>query len=148
MSEQGLSAVGPLSHAIFTLARVHKSIAGRLLRDAGLYPGQELLLMTLWVDGPQRMVDLAAAIESDAPSLTRSVARLEKAGLVTRKPSPTDGRVMIVEATEASQALRVKVEDAWRELERYTVGALTRQQQAEALAALALLERTLTTITT
>src|SRR5689334_9707167 len=117
MSEQDLSAVGPLSHAIFRVARAHRSLAGRLLREAGLHPGQEILLTTLWEHGPQRMVDLVGAVESDAPSITRSVARLEKAGLVTRRPSPTDGRAMIVEATEASLELRVKVEAAWRELE-------------------------------
>ena len=143
MSEPDLSAVGPLSHAIFRVARAHKSLAGRLLREAGLHPGQELLLTTLWAHGPQRMVDLVAAVESDAPSMTRSVARLERAGLVTRRPSPTDRRAMIVEATPASLELRAKVEAAWRELERRTTGRLTRTQQREVFSALALLEGTL-----
>jgi DNA-binding MarR family transcriptional regulator len=143
MSAQDLSTVGPLSHAIFRVARAHKALAGRLLREAGLHPGQELVLTTLWAHGPQRMVDLATAIESDAPTMTRSVARLERAGWVSRSPSPTDGRVMIVEATAASLALRTKVEDAWRELERCTVGSLTRAQQSQVLTALALVEETL-----
>jgi len=143
MSAQDLSAAGPLSHAIFRVARKHKALAGRLLREAGLHPGQELLLTTLWTQGPQRMVDLVAAIESDAPTMTRSVARLERAGLVSRSPSPTDGRVMIVEATNASWVLRTKVENAWRELEQRTVGSLTRAQQSQALKALAMLEETL-----
>src|SRR4051794_10349874 len=132
-----------MSHAIFRVARAHKAIAGRLLREAGLYPGQELVLMALWTRGPQRMIDLATAVESDAPSLTRSVARLEKAGLVTRTPSPSDRRVMIVAPTEASLAFRAKVEDAWRELEQHTSGALTAAQRGHALANLALLEAAL-----
>jgi DNA-binding MarR family transcriptional regulator len=143
MSAQDLSAIGPLSHAIFRVARTHKALAGRLLREAGLHPGQELLLTTLWTHGPQRMVDLVAAIESDAPTMTRSVARLERAGLVRRSPSPTDGRVMIVEATSASLVLRAKVENAWLELERCTAGSLTPAQQNQALRVLALLEKSL-----
>jgi MarR family transcriptional regulator, organic hydroperoxide resistance regulator len=143
MIQPDLPDLSPLSHAIFRVARAHKSLAGRLLREAGLHPGQELLLMTLWVSGPQRMIDLAAAIESDAPSMTRSITRLEHAGLVSRRRSPSDGRVVIVEATEASLALRAKVEQAWVDLERFTVGSLTTSQQAEVLDALSLLEGTI-----
>lgn len=133
----------PVSHAIFRVARLHKSIAGRLLREAGLHPGQELVLLALWTDGPQRQVDLAATLEADAPTMTRSLARLERAGLVRRTPSPTDRRALIVEATEASLVLRAKVEGAWRELERLTVGALTDPERRQALDALAMLERAL-----
>jgi DNA-binding MarR family transcriptional regulator len=143
MEGRDRSAASPLSHAIFRVARAHKSLAGRLLREAGLRPGQELLLMRLWDHGPQRMIDLADAIESDAPSMTRSVARLERTGLVTRRRSPTDRRVVIVEATDASLALRSLVDQAWDDLERFTVGTLTVAQQKEVLRALSLLEETL-----
>jgi len=135
--------LAPVSHAIFQVARLHKAIAGRLLREAGLHPGQELVLMALWADGPQRMVDLVTTIGSDAPSMTRSVARLERAGWVSRTPSETDGRVMIIEATPASRALATKVERAWAELERRTAGPLTDRQRRDVLRSLGLLEDTL-----
>lgn len=133
-----------MSHAVFRVARLHKSLAGRLLRETGLHPGQELILMALWAGGPQRQVDLVDSVESDAPTMARSIARLERAGLVRRAPSPTDRRAMIVEATQASLALRAKVADAWAELERLTIGTLTHTQQAEILASLELLENILT----
>ncbi len=129
-----------MSHAIFRVARLHKSLAGRLLRETGLHPGQELILMALWGDGPQRQVDLVEKVDTDAPSMARSITRLEKAGLVRRTPSPTDGRAVIVEATGASLALRDKVADAWAELERLTTAALTGPQQAEILTNLGQLE--------
>ncbi|WP_399880680.1 MarR family winged helix-turn-helix transcriptional regulator [Streptomyces sp. BBFR51] len=132
-----------VSHAIFRVARLHKALAGRLLRESGLYPGQELVLMVLWDQGPQRQVDLAEAVESDAPTMARSIARLEKAGLVRRSPSPTDGRAVIVEATRASLSLRAKVDGAWRELERLTTEGLSAARQAEILTNLGLLETTL-----
>lgn len=137
---------GPISHAIFRVARLHKALAGRLLRESGLYPGQELVLMTLWEQGPQRQVDLAQAVESDAPTMARSISRLEKAGLVRRSPSPTDRRATIVEATEASLALRTKVNSVWTELEHRTVDGLSQEQRDEILASLALLESALTTV--
>jgi len=134
---------GPLSQAVFRTARLHKALAAKLLREAGLRPGQELVLMTLWQTGPRRQVDLVQTLDSDAPTMTRSISRLEKAGLVHRRPSPDDGRVTIVEASEASLALRATVEQAWAELERITAGALSAERQAEILRALGELEANL-----
>nr|WP_274636805.1 MarR family transcriptional regulator [Microbacterium bovistercoris] len=131
----------PLSRAIFRVARAHKSLAARLLRGAGLRPGQELVLMTLWEDGPQRQVDLVEALESDAGTMTRSIARLEKVGLVRRRPSPTDGRAVIVEVTDAGLALRAQVDQAWTELERVTRGELSDDRVARMIDDLADLER-------
>ena len=133
----------PLSYAIFRLARLHKALAGRLLRDAGLRPGQELVLMTLWRDGPQRQVDLVQTLDSDAPTMARSIARLANVGLVRREPSPTDRRVVIVHPTDAALELRQKVTDAWADLERATVGDLSEHRVAEVLDALADLEANL-----
>lgn len=142
MGESGIEDIAPVSHAIFRVARTHKALAGRLLREAGLHPGQELLLLTLWDRGPQRMVDLAEAIESDASSLSRSVVRLEKAGLVTRALSSVDRRATIVSASPKSRELRTKIETAWQELEKHTTGPLTIAERRQALAGLAILENT------
>ncbi|MFD7065586.1 MarR family winged helix-turn-helix transcriptional regulator [Streptomyces sp. NPDC059906] len=100
--------------------------------------------MALWDHGPQRQVDLVAAVETDAPTMARSIARLEKSGLVRRSASPDDRRAVIVEATEASLALRAKVVDAWADLERLTTTGLDTTEQAEILANLGLLESVLT----
>lgn len=103
--------------------------------------------MTLWQQGPQRQTDLVQALDSDAPTMARSIARLEKAGLVLRRPSPVDRRAMIVEATAASVRLRGEVEAAWSELERLTVGSLSARRRAETLKVLADLEANLSTAT-
>lgn len=136
-------STGSLSSAIFRLARVHKSLAAKLLRRTGLRPGQELVLMTLWEHGPQRMTDLVRTLDTDAPSMTRSIGRLEKAGLVRRGPSPTDRRVTVVEATDASAPLRKDVEAAWAELEALTARSLSEGQRQQFLALLTDVEKPL-----
>jgi DNA-binding MarR family transcriptional regulator len=143
VSEKPSFVAGPLSSAIFRVARAHKALAARLLRAAGLRPGQELVLMTLWERGPQRQVDLVHTLDSDAPTMARSIARLENAGLVRKRPSPDDRRATIVEATEASLPLRRSVEAAWAELERVTIGSLSRRRQVETLEMLEGLEANL-----
>ncbi|MEO7124252.1 MAG: MarR family winged helix-turn-helix transcriptional regulator, partial [Lacisediminihabitans sp.] len=111
------AASGPISHAIFRVARLHKMLVGSLLRDTGLYVGQELVMMHLWDHGEQRQIDLVRVLDSDAATMTRTVQRLERAGFVRRRPDPTDARATLIESTPASQHLRAKLEKIWQELE-------------------------------
>ncbi|WP_243793060.1 MarR family winged helix-turn-helix transcriptional regulator [Saccharopolyspora gloriosae] len=135
------SAVGPVSHAVFRLARLHRMFAGQLLRSCGLHPGQELLLMHLWNTGTQRQTDLIKVLGSDSATMTRTVQRLERAGFVRRIRSDQDKRVVLVEATAAGLALRDRVERMWAELERATTSDLSAEEQTEVLNTLERLER-------
>ncbi|MFF3766102.1 MarR family winged helix-turn-helix transcriptional regulator [Streptomyces sp. NPDC001922] len=134
---------GPVSHAIFRVARLHRMIAGQLLRPLGLHLGQELVMMHLWELGPQRQTDLVRLLDSDAATMTRSIKRLENAGFVRRRPCPDDKRAVIIEPTAASQALRREVESVWAELEDASTAGQTPDQQAEALNALRRIEDSL-----
>ena len=69
---------GPISHAIFRLARLHRMHAGQLLRRIGLHPGQELVMMHLWELGPQRQTDLVRLLDSDAATFGESVAEVDR----------------------------------------------------------------------
>jgi DNA-binding MarR family transcriptional regulator len=137
------AAGGPISHAIFRVARLHKMLVGSLLRETGLYVGQELVMMHLWDHGEQRQVDLVRVLDSDAATMTRTVQRLERAGFVRRRPDPTDARATLIEATPASRHLHSELTKIWQELERLTVGALDPTEQSSTLAALETLERNL-----
>ena len=107
------AASGPISHAIFRVARLHRMIAGHLLREVGLHPGQELVMMHLWQTGPQRQVDLVRVLDSDAATMTRTIRRLEHAGFVRRVATPADKRAYLIEPTPASIPLRQRVEGIW-----------------------------------
>ncbi|HEX8869108.1 MAG TPA: MarR family winged helix-turn-helix transcriptional regulator [Lentzea sp.] len=135
---------GPVSHQLFRTVRLHRMLAGYLLRDLGLHRGQELLLMHLWDAGPVRQTELIAVLDSDSPTVTRMVQRLEKAGLVERLPDPTDGRASLVSATKASESLRAEIERMWHDLEAATVGDLTDADLSPVLATLAQIEANLT----
>lgn len=134
---------GPISHAIFRLARLHRMYAGQLLRRIGLHPGQELVMMHLWELGPQRQADLVRLLDSDAATMTRTVQRLEQAGFVRRRPSPTDRRAALIEPTAASQALRHEVERVWSRLEDLVAADLSADERTAALHTLERLEHNL-----
>ncbi|MEO8907688.1 MAG: MarR family winged helix-turn-helix transcriptional regulator, partial [Microbacteriaceae bacterium] len=78
VQQPATAAGGPISHAIFRVARLHRMLAGSLLRKTGLYPGQELVMMHLWDRGEQRQVDLVKVLDSDAATMTRTIQRLER----------------------------------------------------------------------
>ncbi|MEU6510164.1 MarR family winged helix-turn-helix transcriptional regulator [Streptomyces sp. NPDC046942] len=136
---------GPISHAIFRVARLHRMLAGQLLREVGLHPAQELVMMQLWDRGRMRQTDLARHVGADAATMTRTIQRLEKAGFVRRVRSTSDKRSVLVEPTAASQALRRQVEDLWARLEDYVAGDLTGAELSETLAVLERLEANLAT---
>ncbi|HEX3789096.1 MAG TPA: MarR family transcriptional regulator [Pseudonocardiaceae bacterium] len=133
----------PISDAIFRVARLHRLLAGQLLRETGLYAGQQLVMMQLWDAGPQRQVDLIRVLDSDAATMTRTITRLENAGFVRRRPCPTDRRATLIEPTVASQALRRQVEQVWSQLEQLTIAELTETEQTTVLNLLHRLEHTL-----
>ncbi|MGI5441075.1 MarR family winged helix-turn-helix transcriptional regulator [Streptomyces shenzhenensis] len=129
-----------MTHAIFRVARLHRMLAGQLLRRVGLHPGQELVMMQLWDLGPQRQTDLVRLLGSDAATMTRTVKRLENAGFVRRRPSETDTRATIIEPTTASLALRKEVEEVWAELEDSVAAGLSADEQEDMIRVLARIE--------
>nr|WP_134009438.1 MarR family transcriptional regulator [Streptomyces sp. 846.5] len=134
---------GPMTYAIFRVARLHRMLAAQLLRRVSLHPGQELVMMQLWDRGPQRQTDLVRLLGSDAATMTRTVRRLEQAGFVNRCPSTTDKRVTIVAPTAASLALRRQVEAIWAELEQSVTDSLSADEQGEAIDSLTRIEAAL-----
>ncbi|MER5755873.1 MarR family transcriptional regulator [Streptomyces sp. NPDC002088] len=134
-----------MSEALFRAARVHRILAGSLLRDTGLYPGQELLMMQLWERGEQRQADLIKTLGLDPSTVTKMLQRLEQSGFVTRKPSPNDRRAVVVSATRAGQALRNQVRQAWCALEEATAVGFTEEEYRQAMQVLTRIEANLTT---
>ena len=59
--------------------------------------------------GSHRMTDLADGVVYSRSGLTYQAGLLEKAGLVTRAPSPDDERGITVTITDAGRALLTKV---------------------------------------
>ena len=73
--------------------------------DTSLTLSQLAALATLERSGPLTPRELAAAERVRPPSMTRLVASLEAAGLVTRTAHPSDGRQVVLDASPAGVAL-------------------------------------------
>ena len=113
------------------------------LRELGLAPGQELLLMQLWDRDGCSQSDLVDRLGLDPSTVTKMLQRLERDGWVCRSPSGDDRRVTIVGLTEAGRGLRCDVTRLWGELERETVRSLSDDERRDLLGLLAKMEQSL-----
>jgi DNA-binding MarR family transcriptional regulator len=64
-----------------------------------------LMLLSFTRDGRLAMTKAGARLQVHPASVTNAAARLEAAGLVMRRPDPTDGRGVLVAITDAGRAL-------------------------------------------
>lgn len=118
----------PVSFSIFALARSHRALAGQMLREIGLYPGQEILLMQLWNQDSQSQNSLRKTLGLDHSTIAKTVQRMEKADLVKRSRSPEDGRVTVVSLTKVGQDLNKKVLEIWSSLEHITTNNMSKEE--------------------
>ena len=119
---------GPMSYAIFQLARAHRAYAATLLREMDLHPGQELLLMQLLDRDGQTQSELLESVGLDHSTVSKSLRRMQDAGLLVREPAAHDRRVMVVHLTDKGRAMREPIAALWQSLEETSAGNLSEQQ--------------------
>lgn len=120
-----------LSYDIVQLCRTHRATAGALLSELGLHPGQEIILMHLWQKDGQSQKQLAELLHVQAPTVTKMLQRLEQTGILERRQSSSDNRVMHVWLTEKGKNLEPKVVAIWAELEQRNVKYLDSEEKIE-----------------
>ncbi|GAB3232834.1 hypothetical protein GCM10027447_28840 [Glycomyces halotolerans] len=123
--------VGPVGHALFRVARAHRAAATRLLREIGLYPGQEIMLGHLADHGRTRQSRLVIELSIDPSTVTKMLQRLEKQHLVERRPDPTDRRVTVVDITETGRDLLAQIEERWRRLDEITCAGFSDDEREQ-----------------
>ena len=114
--ERSATAAAPLAGALRdAIMRLNRRL--RQARPVGdLTMSQISALTTLGLAGVLSPRELAEQERVQPPTMTRIVAKLEDRGLVQRTPHPTDGRQVVLSATEAGRAAVVehrRAGDAW-----------------------------------
>ncbi len=104
------------------LAMLHRGRAGELLRPHGVQVGQEVLLLELATLDHASQAELALLAEVDEPSVCRSLARLERQGLIERAADKRDGRRRVVMLSPEGRALIPKLKRVYIKLASETVG--------------------------
>jgi len=89
------------------MARLHKPF----LEPLGLTFPQYLVMLELLSSAPRSVGELGANLDMDTGTITPLLKRLEVAGMVTRIRDSADERRVLINLTDAAEALR---HDVWR----------------------------------
>jgi DNA-binding MarR family transcriptional regulator len=111
------------------VCRAHRQRAESALNALGLHVGQEMILHRLWREEGLTQTELGECAGVEAPTVTKMLGRMERAGLVVRRPDPADARLSRVYLTEHGRALEAGVCEVWHGLEACTRANLTLEEQ-------------------
>lgn len=109
-TEDPLALDRQVCFALAVANRAVLSVYRPLLEPMGLTHPQYLVMLALWGESPMSVKAIGSALQLDSPTLSPLLKRLESMGLLSRKRSSEDERVLLVALTPAGTALRTRAE--------------------------------------
>jgi len=132
-------------HLRIALGRLNRSL--RLTHvDKDLSSSQREVLMAIARAGSLRLSDLAREEGLNTSMLSRIVAKLEAAGMVTRTCDPKDARIIHVTATSEGLSLRERIRSERTDALLYALGRLSKEEKQALRAATPVLETIVATL--
>jgi DNA-binding MarR family transcriptional regulator len=101
-----LAVEAQLCLAVSAASRAIVAFYRPLLAPLGLTHPQYMAMLALWQHGDLSLKDLADLLHLEPPTTSPIVKRLETMGLVTRRRSAADERVLAIGLTERGRAMR------------------------------------------
>lgn len=100
-----LALIRQITDAELALRKVSVIHVGQLLAEADLSVPQMRLLIAVDTEGRGSVLDIAERLQLSTPTVTTSVDRLVKRGLLTREENPEDRRRKQIALSPAARAL-------------------------------------------
>jgi DNA-binding MarR family transcriptional regulator len=114
---------------LVNVCRAHRNRAAALLGTVGLYVGQEWILFRLREEEGVTSSELAQRCDVEVPTMSKTLQRMEQAGVVLRREDKDDARITRIYLTKEGRALCQKVEQLWNDLEQQTVAGLSAEER-------------------
>lgn len=111
------------------IIRLFQQRSHSLFSKIGIYPGQPRVLFQLWKQDGRTQKELAAELLLKPATLTLILQRMERDGLVERRPDPADQRISRVYLTEKGKKLREPVLKAIKEREMEILHGFTAEEK-------------------
>ncbi len=113
---------------IVQAARSMRTVQSRNLLDSGLYAGQDGVMMALAETDGLTAGMLAAKLGVKAPTMTRTIGRMEAQGFLERRADEGDARLTKVYLTETGRDRLQQIADAASASEKLAVEGLSDKQ--------------------
>jgi DNA-binding MarR family transcriptional regulator len=91
------------SHLRNAIVRTSRALRQEAAGESGLSPTQTAVLASISRSGPLTPSELAEIERVKRPTMTRTLACLERQGLIERTPDPADGRSSLVAVNDAGR---------------------------------------------
>ncbi|MBO3762035.1 MarR family transcriptional regulator [Ciceribacter sp. L1K23] len=117
--------IGDLGPVMIHAARAMRTRLSRNLAESGLYAGQDGVIQALAEEEGLTTGALAQRLGVKAPTMTRTIGRLEAQGFVERRADPKDARLTKVHLTPAGTDTLSKIERATQECSLQAVQGLS-----------------------
>lgn len=128
-----------MTDVIRLLTRAHKLLraaADEAMTEHGVRLGQNLVLEVLWAADGLTPGELAGRLQVTTPTVVNTATRMEKDGLIERRPDPADGRLVRLHLTPKARAAQRPLEEARRQLADHALATLTGEERAVLATAL------------
>lgn len=132
--------MNPLFHALFQKTRLLTKELNTVLKEHDLFTSQWSVLYYVHKHGEISLTDIWRNLHVEAPTITRTVSRLEVLGWLTTKPGK-DRREKIVRLTEDAQAKFPSVQASVIQFENDFLTRLIESEQETLLTLLTKLEK-------
>lgn len=100
------TSIGEVFELLDQAAKNLRRIQRLTIRESGLTPPQYQVLTTLWERDELPLKELANACNCTRATITGLVDGLERKGLVSRKPNPSDRRSLLAALTDEGRAIQ------------------------------------------
>lgn len=115
--------------ATYLAAQLAKTFSKALNKRAaalGFSQGQFPILLELWNEDRLTQRQLLDRVDVEQATLANTLARMERDGLIVRKPHPRDRRAQVIELTERGRELELQAISASRATDETVLAGLLR----------------------
>lgn len=124
---------GSVGYQVNHLARLFAQALRIRIAPQGVVPGQFAQLLALYEQDGLTQSQLCDRVRIDQSTMAHTLQRMERDGLVERRPDPTDGRRALVALTERSRELESELVQAAQEVNAVATRGFTDAEVAIAL---------------
>jgi MarR family transcriptional regulator, organic hydroperoxide resistance regulator len=111
------------------ICRAQRGKMSEALTEIGLYAGQEMFLWHLWRQDGLTQSQMVERMCVQPPTVSKMLDRLERTGLVERRPDSEDSRISRVYLTEQGHRSQRAVRDVWTDLEQRIAAGLNVEER-------------------
>ncbi|WP_428641827.1 MarR family winged helix-turn-helix transcriptional regulator [Roseibium sp.] len=115
------------------MARLFANALHRKIAPLDLAPAQFMTLLELWTEEGVTQRDLMTRLDVEQATMANTLSRMERDGLITRKPHPEDRRAQSVWLTQKARALEKPAKEAAMAVNASALQGLSPEEVAQFL---------------